>query len=76
MGHFTQIRKYFYYDGISPSSSRKGGGAEALDKSCNENENTHFMQNIFYRKSHHLRDAYVKYDSVGRILHHRTQCGS
>ena len=52
------------------------GGAEALDKSCNDNEIIHFMQNIYYRKSYHLRDTYVKYDSVGRNLHHPTQCGS
>jgi hypothetical protein len=50
------------------------GGVEALDKSCDNNEIIHFMQNIYYRKSYHLRDTYVKYDSVGRNLHNRTQC--
>jgi hypothetical protein len=52
------------------------GGAEALDKSCNDNESIRFMQNIFYLKSYHSRDTYVKYDSIGRILHRRTHCGS
>jgi len=33
------------------------GGAEALGKSCNGNESIHFLQNIFYRKSNHLRDT-------------------